>query len=118
MGGHMSEVAELLHELKNRGVAVRAQGNELLIQDPNGKMTRALRGRLRTHKDDVIRQVVIDEIARCGINMNGPLSDEEFTSRYRILMDAWRCQVINDDTKDAGLDWLLCHWQEDRCARQ
>ena len=108
---------ELLTTLRNRGVVLSvASGCQLRCNAPRGVLTMELKTLLEKQKPQIIelvrtsKQDVIRAIASPGSNPNGYLNSHEFTDRYLALMKAWRNGVIDDKTKDEGLDFLLDYW--------
>jgi len=107
----MNPVHDLLSKLENIGVPVKVSGNQLLVNDPDGKVDSSLRSQLREHKDNLIRHIVITEVSSPGSSSCSPLGNQEFSNRYLTLIRAYRNGVIDTATRDKGLYFLLEHWR-------
>jgi len=85
---------------------------ELSIRGPKAKLTRDLVKKIRKNKPAILRQLVVNHVVRdYGDDMTKYLNHDQFTERYVYLTHAHRAGVINDDTMDQGLDFLLALWQ-------
>lgn len=118
----MNTVEGVLKECESKGVVLHVDGEYLKYKAPPGVMTEDLRDAIASHKTKLIRilqgrttpetkQAVVDAIT---VGFGDWLSDREFTKRYLVLMKAWRSGVIDDQTRDQGLDFLLDHWKGSR----
>jgi hypothetical protein len=118
----MNTVEGVLKECESKSVILHVDGENLKYKAPPGAMTEDLRDAIASHKPKLIKilqgkttqgtkQAVVDAIT---VGFEGWLSDQDFTRRYLILMRAWRNGVIDDQTKDQGLGFLLDHWKGSR----
>lgn len=107
----MNTAVELLEQLANSGVAVKVDGGQLLIDDPGRNISNDLRSTLREHKADVMKQIVINQVAAWSADGLRLFNDQEFTDRLLILQRAHRNGVIDEATVDQGLGFLLDNWK-------
>jgi hypothetical protein len=68
-----------------------------------------------TTLEELRKDAAIKAVAR-GVPVTRLLGSQEFTDRYLTLMRAWRDGCLDDEGKDAGLDFLLDH-QDDTEAK-
>jgi hypothetical protein len=115
---------ELVNQLRAKGVILSAHDGQIHYWAPEGVLTQNVKAALKRHKPQVMRiintarQSIINQVTRCGSHPCRSLSDQEFTERYLILIKAWQNGVIDDRSKDEGLDFLLDHWRLNRQYRQ
>ena len=105
----MNTAWDIIQTCKQLDVCLSIDGHQLVIRGPD-TMPAKLIDEIRRKKAEIMRQLTINSVAETE-GKNACLSNEAFTDRYLKLTRAHQAGIIDDNTLDQGLTFLLALWQ-------